>query len=187
MGPVSRFLSSAIVASMTLGAFGTAAVVISTAPAFAKSEKGSSRGNSGSRSSAPQGKALGKSKKGGKPGYCSKQIGDLEGIELYNISVTAVQGAKDALVRAAARLSKSDLPPEEMTAEQIEARIAELRDQWATGQTRAAIKLLKRQLAYVEARADLAAKLEVQAQARQFASRGTAMSNAALALLSENC
>jgi len=196
MAPVVRFISSLAIVAMTLGSVSTLALVASTGEAVAKSSKSSSGGSHGKSSSSKsragtKGNAYGLSRRedgaAQKPGYCSKPIGTLEGIAVYNVAVSAVQGASDALVRAAARLADGEVPAEGATIADAEALIAALNEQPWTQKNRAAVKLLKRQREYLIAREDLEAKKAAQREARSFASTGKAMSGKAISALKSNC
>jgi len=197
MGPFARIISSVAIASMALGAVSAGTVLASATAAEARSDssnrsdrsdRSDDRGKSGDKSRGQNGKARGKGKGGGaSPEVCRASLERLNGIEIYDIAVLAVQGARDALDRAAARLSDDQIPAPSASADAAEALIEDISSRPQDARTRAALRLLDLQLDYLLARDDLAAKENAQSEARQFASRGKAMSGIALSTLSESC
>jgi len=163
---ITRFLSSAAIASLTLG---SVALVASTPVAMAKSSNSNSNsnsgngshGNSGDKSHGQNGKALGKAKKaaasGPKPAFCTGGIDSAAGIDVYNYAVTAVAGAQDALQRAAARLDDGQIPGPAATATDAKTLIGQLEAQPWSWKTGSALKVLERQLDSLQARDDLSA------------------------------
>jgi hypothetical protein len=112
-------------------------------------------------------------------------------ITLYNIAVGAVQSAEDSVMRASALLGSGESPSRSETSEDLTARVSRLRDlersRGMTAEEVQALALLERQLAYVKAVEDLAAKKEAEAEAKLYASRGRKLSAETLAVLREGC
>ena len=88
---------------------------------------------------------------------------------------------------AEARLERDQIPGDSATAEDPRALIAQIRAQPRTLRTQAALRVLDRQLAYLEAREDLAMKHKAQSEAREFAARGKVLGASVRAVLAEKC
>lgn len=203
MGPFARIISSTAICCLATFTTSTAALVSTTSAAEAKPSQaggggnrgGGSRGRSGDRSHGQNGDAHGRWHRNGngrgafgpKPGFCAGGIDSASGMDVYDYSVTAVGGARDALQRAAARLDASDIPGPQATTADADALIAQIKAQSWSFRTAAALRVVQRQRDYLEARANLASAQEAQAEARRFASKGIAMSAKAKTTLEEGC
>jgi len=211
MGPVVRILCSIVKSGLALGSAG--AVSLAVTAAFAEAAPGShgssgssgssrsagssnssgspgssvSHGSAASKSHAQIGRALGKAKVQPSPAFCRGSIDQLNGLEVYNIAVTVVQGAQDAVQRAAARLPDNRIPGPRAKSAEVQSLISQVdAEPWSVTKV-ARLRLLQRQYEYLVAAEDLAAKQQAQAQARQFASHGIAMSHSAVSTLQSGC